>query len=274
MFNIGYRGANTQGEEYTIIDKCKFADHTGFYFLVRFKETKQYQWVEGSRVKNGKFKDFSKPFLYGVGYATGTKADPFRCGYGESFRMWENMITRCYYKGGIKRYKDVYVVEDWHNYANFKKWYSKNIPTGTSGNMALDKDLFSDNPVKYYSPQTCCIIPNFINSSIIGLSNERFNTFGVKSMLKILHTTEENKHLLTDKTYQRIKYLVNRYFERFEKETGKNAKKFISIDDTKIETNGTFQHNGKLYKFFNLMQLKGIIKSIEEDEIKRRFKGE
>ena len=39
MFNIGYRGANTQGEEYTIIDKCKFAEHTGFYFLVRFKET-------------------------------------------------------------------------------------------------------------------------------------------------------------------------------------------------------------------------------------------
>lgn len=274
MFNIGYRGANTQGEEYTIVDKCKFAEHRGFYFLVIFKGTKQYQWVEGIRVKTGKFKDFSKPFLYGVGYATGTKADPFRRGYGDDFKMWESMMQRCYYKGGARGYKNVYVTEEWHDYKNFKKWYKQNLPKGTNAEMVLDKDLFSDSSVKYYSPKTCCIIPNFINSSITGLSNERFDAFGVKSMLKILHTTEENKHLLTDKTYQRIKYLVNCYFERFEKETGKSAKKFISVDDTKIETDGTFQYNGKVYRFLNLMQLKGIIKSIEEDEIKRRFKGE
>ncbi|MFR7571700.1 MAG: hypothetical protein ACLUVM_02710 [Blautia faecis] len=52
-------------------------------------------------------------------------------------------------------------LEEWKNFSNFRYWYEKNNYGGS--NLNLDKDiLYKGN--KIYSPDTCCLVPGFINT--------------------------------------------------------------------------------------------------------------
>lgn len=49
--------------------------------------------------------------------------------------------------------------DDWLYFSNFKKWFDVHYKVG----YALDKDILIQGN-KVYSPESCCFVPQFINS--------------------------------------------------------------------------------------------------------------
>lgn len=89
-----------------------------------------------------------------------------KCAYVHlpSYHTWEQMLKRCYSETFHQKkpsYKDCSVCEEWWSFSNFKKWYDANYIEG----YALDKDILVKGN-KVYSPQTCCFVPNEINSML------------------------------------------------------------------------------------------------------------
>lgn len=75
---------------------------------------------------------------------------------------WKDLLRRCYsLKQGhphYESYKHCSVCDEWLTFSNFKSWVGKRCFEG----LYLDKDLlFKGN--KVYSPETCVLVPNFIN---------------------------------------------------------------------------------------------------------------
>lgn len=78
-----------------------------------------------------------------------------------SYIKWRSMMRRCYNSSEQRdpSYVDCIVCDEWHNYENFRVWFSENYIDG----YALDKDiLVKDN--KVYSPEVCCFVPPIINA--------------------------------------------------------------------------------------------------------------
>lgn len=82
------------------------------------------------------------------------------------YNIWRKMIERCYsthkYADKRKDRKKAFLCEEWKRLSNFKKWFDKNYVEG----YQLDKDILSKNN-KIYSPETCCFVPQSINTLII-----------------------------------------------------------------------------------------------------------
>lgn len=80
----------------------------------------------------------------------------------KAYTIWGAMIRRCYNEAQQVRqptYLGCTVVEEWHNYQNFAKWYEANYVEGWD----MDKDLLVTGN-KVYSPDTCCFIPPEVNA--------------------------------------------------------------------------------------------------------------
>lgn len=78
------------------------------------------------------------------------------------YSAWHSMIRRCYseyHKKYGPTYKDCSVCEEWRYLSNFKKWFDENYIEGSH----LDKDILVQGN-KVYSPDTCCFVPQYINS--------------------------------------------------------------------------------------------------------------
>ncbi|MCM3616696.1 hypothetical protein M3936_03775 [Sutcliffiella horikoshii] len=86
-----------------------------------------------------------------------------------AYSVWSAMLERCFsekYKQEHPTYKDVTVCDEWLNFQVFSEWYENNYYQVDDYRMHLDKDiLFKGN--KVYSPDTCCIIPQPINSLFV-----------------------------------------------------------------------------------------------------------
>ena len=84
-----------------------------------------------------------------------------------SYRIWREMICRCYGKSQLKRpsYIGCKVCEEWLTYSNYKEWYDEHYIEG----FEIDKDLLSG---KLYSPQTCVFLPSEINSFLVVKKHE------------------------------------------------------------------------------------------------------
>lgn len=146
---------------------------------VRFlDETQHEKWVVDDALKQGWVKNPYKPLLFGVGYF-GEGKYKSRIGSASkggkrvrSYLQWTNMLSRCYDKNYISTevYTDVFVSPEWHNYQTFAEWYdnqSKYIVSGENIRFELDKDLMAlDFNNREYSPETCCLLPNDINTKI------------------------------------------------------------------------------------------------------------
>lgn len=82
------------------------------------------------------------------------------------YRKWQNMLERCYSKRYSEKnptYLGCSVCEDWLKLSKFKSWFDQQPKERHSWH--LDKDiLFFGN--KVYSPETCLLIPDWLNSFI------------------------------------------------------------------------------------------------------------
>lgn len=92
-----------------------------------------------------------------------------------AYMAWYAMLQRCY---DIKLHKkeptyvECTVCEEWLNYQNFAKWYYENIYIIKGEKLGLDKDILVKGN-KIYSPKTCILVPQCINSLFTKADSKR-----------------------------------------------------------------------------------------------------
>lgn len=132
---------------------------------------------------HGRFTQIAESHLQGKG-CTKCKAENAKkpvCGVGindvldgqreKAYKHWQNMLLRCYnekWRSKWPSYAECTVCEDWLTYSNFRKWFNDNYING----YQLDKDVLCKGS-KIYSPNTCCFIPQRINSLLINHKAKR-----------------------------------------------------------------------------------------------------
>lgn len=87
------------------------------------------------------------------------------------YNIWRQMLKRCYDESSQKKqptYRGCSVCEEWHYFTNFYNWYILNYVKG----WCLDKDILVKGN-KIYSPETCCFVPNEINTIFNKHKNKR-----------------------------------------------------------------------------------------------------
>lgn len=79
-----------------------------------------------------------------------------------AYSVWRGVLRRCYSVNFQKKrpnYEGCSVVEEWHSFANFEKWFTENYVEGYD----LDKDLLVPGNC-VYGPETCVFVAPAINS--------------------------------------------------------------------------------------------------------------
>lgn len=121
--------------------------------------------------------------VYDVGYiGLGDHAVKIGTEKTQAYRVWHEMIARCYaekQKEKCPTYFNIATVcEEWKCFQRFADWYEQERYE-CDERLHLDKDiLYSGN--KVYSPYTCMLVPQRINSIFSNKSNNRKLPTGVK----------------------------------------------------------------------------------------------
>lgn len=87
------------------------------------------------------------------------------------YKTWTSMIRRCYspkYHKHKPTYCECTVCDEWKYYSNFEKWFIEHYKQG----YVLDKDILSQGN-KIYSPNTCCLVPPYINGLLATNASKR-----------------------------------------------------------------------------------------------------
>lgn len=123
-------------------------------------------WVKDVPQKNAR-----KP-IFGVGVFDGDNSC-YSEEITESYFCWVGMLRRCYdfkYHKRKPTYTDCDVCYEWIYFSNFNRWFVENHIKG----YQLDKDILVKGN-KVYSPDTCCFVPQEINSLILNDKGKRGN---------------------------------------------------------------------------------------------------
>jgi hypothetical protein len=79
-----------------------------------------------------------------------------------SYKKWIKMLWRCR-SGNHTAYVDCEVCNEWKDFQKFSEWFYSKYDPETMNKWDLDKDLLIKGN-KIYSPETCCLIPHYINN--------------------------------------------------------------------------------------------------------------
>lgn len=158
---VGEKFTTTKGSEIVVtkVESArkvyfKFLDETGYegiataYFLVR------------GQVSNPLERTCAGVGFLGVGPYK-IRVNGKLTSYG---KKWQSMITRCYREKHAPSYRDKYVCDSWHNFQNFAAWYES--LEFKQDSWHLDKDILMAGN-KVYSPETCVLIPERLNTVIV-----------------------------------------------------------------------------------------------------------
>lgn len=163
---VGEIFITNEGYEIEIIDYKGNRDCT-----VQFKDGTIVEGKEYADLQKGNVKNPNHKSVYGVGYFGIGKHSARIAGGGKTkkYNTWNGMLERCYSEKAhitSPSYKDCVVLESWKNYQNFGDWFDKNYNPEYMSNWALDKDILQKGN-KIYSPETCCFVPQELNSLLI-----------------------------------------------------------------------------------------------------------
>jgi len=149
---VGRKYTNNQGNSLTVLKI------DGRFVSVKFTNTGFVKKVQKHHLREGKAKDPYEPTKYGIACLGNISNYP-----SEDYKRWENMIERCYRGGGVGNYKDSTVCKRWLTFEFFSDDLRKMTNYGKP-KMHLDKDLLVPGN-KVYSPETCQLIGDNLNSS-------------------------------------------------------------------------------------------------------------
>lgn len=92
------------------------------------------------------------------------------------YRLWKNMLNRCYGKPYVDKYPTYIgctVSENFKNFQYFAEWCNKQKNFNKVG-WDLDKDIIGNG--KVYSEEGCRFVPQEINKLLIGQGKGQFKT--------------------------------------------------------------------------------------------------
>ena len=114
-------------------------------------------------LKRGSVKNPYHKSVYGIGFIGIGKYKSCKNGVkNTTYVTWSGMLRRCYNereRSKQESYKNCLVSKEWHNFQNYAEWYEKNYVE----EFEMDKDILIKGN-KIYSPETCCFIPQEINT--------------------------------------------------------------------------------------------------------------
>lgn len=97
--------------------------------------------------------------------------------YYPAYSSWMHMLRRCYsedYKKENTTYKYAKVCDEWLKYSVFRRWFEAE-ENGYRDGYELEKDIKAHGN-KLYSPDTCLIVPRFINTLFTKSDKSRGDT--------------------------------------------------------------------------------------------------
>lgn len=179
--NLNHQGCLMKIIEYNRVDDIvvEFQDeHKGRIHT-------QYQSFIRGNVKNPYY-----PMVLSVGMIGSKYPAKINNKETEEYQAWKGMIYRCFDEKTKEKqptYKNVSCCKDWLLFENFYEWLHsqenfENLYNQTKWNV--DKDIIIKGN-KVYSPDTCCLVPNNVNSLFIKKDNYRGDLpIGVKKSHK------------------------------------------------------------------------------------------
>lgn len=246
---VGEIRFNRYGTPMKIIDYKSFKS-----VVVEFQdEYKHRKVVNYGDFNNGKVSNPYDKTVCGIGYL-----GEGQYGAGENnkrmYSVWQDIIRRCYFTDPNNQngYLGCSMVEEWHNFQNFAKWYCENSYIVDGEKLHIDKDLlYFDN--KIYGPDTCLLIPERINYLIIrhapqrgkypigvrkhrkSLSFEaRCMTHNGKESIGFFNTPDEAFMAYKKRKEEFIKEVANEYKNKIPDKVYHALLKYEVIDDTKL----------------------------------------
>lgn len=118
---------------------------------------KAYSHLNGRGCSKCAKKESRSKLIFGVAYN-----DCDGDSHTNAYTHWRNMLVRCFdkeYMACKPTYSDCTVCKEWLLFSNFKKWFDQ----FNYENYHLDKDILVKGN-KHYSPDTCCLVPQEINT--------------------------------------------------------------------------------------------------------------
>jgi hypothetical protein len=165
---VGIEKYNNQGSLMKIVAYNSYNDMT-----VEFQDKYKFQKnTNFDKWKKGKIKNPYFPSVYGVGII-GSKYPACVNYYRvKEYVIWIQIINRCFEpktKEKNPTYQDVTCCEEWLLYENFYEWLhsQENFDKWLNGERwSIDKDILVKGN-KIYSPETCCLVPGYVNSLFV-----------------------------------------------------------------------------------------------------------
>lgn len=149
--------------------------------VVEFQD--DYKAAVHTLYKNFKLGNVKNPYyvsVCGVGMIGEKYPAKINGKHTKEYKAWQSMLSRCFdkkYKTKEPSYKDVTCCKEWLLYEKFYEWLheQENFDKWLNNNgWAIDKDiLIKDN--EFYSSDTCCLVPQNINSLFTNRVNYRGN---------------------------------------------------------------------------------------------------
>lgn len=221
--------------------------------LVEFQDGYQYRKVTN-------YKDFcdgavSNPYdrtVCGIGYLGD---GPYGAGKKNRkvYLIWMDILIRCYSMNDNQQcYEECSVVEEWHNYQAFAKWYYENNYNVSGENLHIDKDLLYFNN-KIYGPDTCLLVPERINYLVIrhapqrgeypigvrkcrnsSVFEARCRTCNGKETIGFFNTPDEAFNAYKKRKEEFIREVANEYKDKIPDKVYQALLRYEVIDDTKL----------------------------------------
>lgn len=142
---------------------------------VEFLNTGNRITASMSAIKRGVVRDPMARSVYGVGFIGDRYATK---GHKDAYKRWGSMLGRCYLKSHQSYqgygFKGVLVDPIWHDFRNYRDWLLERMSELANAGVRfeVDKDLKGG---MLYSPDTCTLLPDYINSAIIVLTEKATN---------------------------------------------------------------------------------------------------
>lgn len=136
--------------------------------VVQFQDDYKYECVNSwKNFEKGSIKNPYHPSVYDVGIIGSKYPYSYNGKSNKEYITWKDMLRRCFNrKGALPVYKNIVCCNEWLHYESFYAWLhsQENFDKWLDGNRwHLDKDILVKGN-RIYSPDTCCLVPFYVNN--------------------------------------------------------------------------------------------------------------
>lgn len=189
---IGETNVNKYGTVMKIVEYQRYDD-----MVVEFQDKHKakvhttYGNFKRSQVRN----PYDKT-VYGVGYLGEGKYKVYidKDHLEPVYNVWRTLLGRVCtekHREQFPAYADCEVCKEWLCYQNFAEWWNKNMYHVGTERMHLDKDILVKGN-KFYSPETCLIVPQRINMLFLQKPNKYNLPSGISPMANNRYRADYN----------------------------------------------------------------------------------